>query len=359
MDDVIIFPPDVKTYNKVLKSFMFMLKKYGMLLTINKVHTLRSKVKYMGLLLLSKDNLPTITALGSRIKAISMLPTPTTVRGIKSFIGCVIYLALFLPKLSELIKPINDILKKCTKVDPANTLIPLPVYAKGKGKGKKRSLYVQKYWMPIHTTNFDTIKSLIVQAPILLLPACTCRFYLEWDSSAKHGGSVLYQIQNGSKHVIAFYSATMPNASCRYSSSELELCGLKKSLLKFQYLLKYSTFTFLMDHGALKHIYCSRKPATHTCNLQDNVDLTHRTAPTRPANTNIIPQVNETLQSVNMDRHFPHLLPLSYEYSKDLQLKICRDVPHQKLINKIVDQLNSKTIHFYNLPFSLDTLRKA
>ncbi len=53
----------------------------------------------------------------------------------------------------------------------------------------------------------------------------------------------------------------MPNAASRYSSSELELHGLKKSILHFQYLLKYSTFTILMDHNALKCIYCSQKPA--------------------------------------------------------------------------------------------------
>ncbi len=84
----------------------------------------------------------------------------------------------------------------------------------------------------------------------------------------------------------------------------------------------------------------------HTCNLQDNVDLTCRTVPTRPTNTNSIPQVTETLQSVNMDKHFPRLLPLNTELSKELQLKTRRDVPHPKVINKIVDQLNSKTMHF-------------
>ncbi len=115
--------------------------------------------------------------------------------------------------------------------------------------------------MPIHTSNIEAIKALIVQAPVLHLPARSGHFYLECDSSAKHVGSVLYQIQNGTKHVIPFYSATMPDSACRYSSSELELCGLKKSLLHFQYLLKYSAFTVLMDHRALKCIYCSRKPA--------------------------------------------------------------------------------------------------
>ncbi len=53
----------------------------------------------------------------------------------------------------------------------------------------------------------------------------------------------------------------MPDAASRYSSSELELCGLKKSLLHFQYLLKYLTFTVLMDHSALQRIYRSRNPA--------------------------------------------------------------------------------------------------
>ncbi len=263
MDDVIIFTPDIKTHKKVLKSFMLMLKKYGMLLTIDKIHTFRSKVKYMDLLLSSKDNLPTITPLGSCVKAISTLPIPITARGIKSFIGCVIYLAQFLPKLSELIKPINDILKKYNKVTSADKISPLPTYANGKDKCRKHSPDIQKYWMP----NFEDIKALIVHAPVLHLPARSGRFYLECDSSAKHVGSVLYQIQNDTKHVIAFYSTTMTDAACRYSSSELELCGLKKSLLHFQYLLKYSTFTVLMDHNALKCIYCSRKP-TKTVRIQ-------------------------------------------------------------------------------------------
>ncbi len=89
------------------------------------------------------------------------------------------------------------------------------------------------------------------------------------------------------------------------------------------------------------------------------MDLKWRTAPTRSATHNNIPQVTETIQPVNMDSHFLRLRPLTTAYSKDLQLKTCRDVPHQKVINKIIDQLNSKTMHFYNLPFALDTLKKG
>ncbi len=102
------------------------------------------------------------------------------------------------------------------------------------------------------------------------------------------------------------------------------------------------------DQMALKQI--------HIRNLQDNVDLTRRMAlPTY----NNIPQVIEDLQPVDMDRHFPHLRLLTSTFSKDLQLKSHRDMPHQKVINKIVDQLNIKTMHFYNLPFALGTLIKG
>ncbi len=194
---------------------MFKLKEYGMLLSINKIHTFHSKVKYMGLLLSSKDNLATISPLGSCVKAISIQPIPITARGIKSFIRCDIYLAQFLPKLSELIKHINDILKKCNKVNKVDQICPLSTYAKAKGSVKKRSADIQKFWMPVHITNFEAIKSLIVKAPILHLPARTGRFYLECDSSTKHVGSVLYQMQNVHKHVIPFYSATMPDAGSR------------------------------------------------------------------------------------------------------------------------------------------------
>ncbi len=75
----------------------------------------------------------------------------------------------------------------------------------------------------------------------------------------------------------------------------------------------------------------------HTHNIQYNLDLTRQTAPTRPSLINNIPEMTETLQSVNMDRHFPCLLPIGTDYRKDLQLKTCRDVPHQQFINKIVD----------------------
>ncbi len=118
--------------------------------------------------------------------------------------------------------------------------------------------------MAEQTNNFQMIKKLIVKSPVLCLPDRTGEFVLECDSSAKFVGSIMYQVQNGEKRVIAFFSAVMPDAACKYSSSEIELCGLQKSIIHFQYLLKYAHFTVIMDNSTLRMIYASKKQSkTH------------------------------------------------------------------------------------------------
>ncbi len=47
----------------------------------------------------------------------------------------------------------------------------------------------------------------------------------------------------------------MPDAAVRYSSSELELCGLKKSIIHCQYFFKYASLRVLMDHSALNFFF--------------------------------------------------------------------------------------------------------
>ncbi len=158
MDDLILFTSNIKHHKRVLKCLLHKLRDFGLLLTITKIHIFRSRVKYMGLMISSKNGLPIISPLGSRIKAISNLPIPITARGIKSFIGCVIFLAQFLPKRSELIKPINDILKKSNKLHKVAKISPLLAYGKGKGAGHRKSPNIQELWTQKHTDNFEAIK---------------------------------------------------------------------------------------------------------------------------------------------------------------------------------------------------------
>ncbi len=167
----------------------------------------------MGLKMSSVEVRPTIQPLGSGVKAISTLPIPITARGITSFIDYILYLAQFLPYLSKLVKPINDIIKKNNQLNKLNKISPLSPYAKGKRVGKRKSPDIQKVWTAEHTKNFDLIKKLVVQSHVLCLPDIKSKLLLECDSSANHAGSVLYQVQNGRKCIIAFFRALMPGCS--------------------------------------------------------------------------------------------------------------------------------------------------
>ncbi len=139
MDDCIIYTPNIEMHMNIIKAFLYKLKEHGMLLTINKIHTFRKEFKYMGLRMSSCDGRPTIAPLGSRVNALATLPIPITARGIKAFIGCILYLAKVLPHLSKLVKPINDTLKKSNQLQELSKISPLPPYAKGKGAGKHKS----------------------------------------------------------------------------------------------------------------------------------------------------------------------------------------------------------------------------
>jgi hypothetical protein len=259
MDDCLIFTPNIALHKYVLKCFMEKLKEYGMLLSVNKIHAFRHTVTYMGLQLSSAQGSPTITPKGSRVDAILTLPIPHTVRGIKSFIGMVTYLSTFAQNLSQLVKPINDILKSVNKLVKPDKIKPLPGYAKGKGKGRQKSPDIRQFWTNEHTISFEKIKQVLSKKPVLCLPNRTGQFHLECDSSAKHVGAILYQEQNSKRQPVAYYSSVMPPAAQGYSSSELELKGLSLAVNHFKYLLKYNHFHVIMDHSALKRIYCSKK----------------------------------------------------------------------------------------------------
>ncbi len=44
-DDVIVYTSDIKHHKRVLKCLLYKLRDFGLLLTINKIHIFRSKVK--------------------------------------------------------------------------------------------------------------------------------------------------------------------------------------------------------------------------------------------------------------------------------------------------------------------------
>ena len=65
----------------------------------------RSSVPFIGHIALADGLLPD----QAKIEAITRMPKPTDVRAIQRLLALVQYLAKFLPKLSDLMKPLRDL----------------------------------------------------------------------------------------------------------------------------------------------------------------------------------------------------------------------------------------------------------
>ncbi len=72
-----------------------------------------------------------------------------------------------------------------------------------------------------------------------------------------------------------------------------------------------------------------------------------------------VPTVQENIEVVNAASHFPKLSPLLNGHGTDVLIRSRRDMPDQKSIDSIIDQLNDKSKHMYKLLFELATLRNS
>ena len=73
-------------------------------------------------------------------------------------------------------------------------------------------------------------------------------FHLYLDTSRHATGSILYQIQNGKPKLIAYTSKRLPEPAKKYSTTELEMCGLAINITSFAHLLKRVDFDAIVDH---------------------------------------------------------------------------------------------------------------
>ena len=242
-DDVLIHSRNISDHRKNLQTFFDAMIKFGLKLSPKKSKFFKDTLIYMGHLITVKDGQPHVMIVKSRIEAVDRIKTPRTPKELKSYIGAINYLSMFLPKLSELLKPLYHLTKKNVKFE----------------------------WTDLHQQNFDRIKELIKSAPLLATPTRFGKYKLLCDTSRTSVGAALSQLQNNKEKLIGYYSKSLPASAANYSVTELEAYGLIQAIKAFQNLLKGNHFEAIVDHSALVHMVRSKsEPATRR--LQKFVD---------------------------------------------------------------------------------------
>ena len=152
------------------------------------------------------------------MKDIREWPVPKDIKEFQSFLGAVNYLARFIPHLSALRAPLQDLLKK------KNEFI----------------------WAQNHQLCFDQIKEAVCKDITLKFYDPTLAIFIDTDASQNGIGVVLLRPLDSNFTLnenniptklmpVAFASKTLTNAECNYANIEHELLGAVFGVLHFKH----------------------------------------------------------------------------------------------------------------------------
>ncbi|KAL4360715.1 hypothetical protein GQ457_04G000690 [Hibiscus cannabinus] len=168
----------------------------------------------------------------AKIEVISKLPPPTTVKGIRSFLGHAGFYRKFIEDFSKITKPLCSLLeqgrpfefnKDCTKA-------------------------------------FNLLKQKLVTAPIVEPPDWKLPFELMCDASDYAVGAVLGQRKWKIFHPIYYAGKTLNDAQVNYTTTEKEMLAVIFAFDKFRSYLIGTKVIVHTDHSAIKYLL-SKKDA--------------------------------------------------------------------------------------------------
>lgn len=110
-------------------------------------------------------------------------------------------------------------------------------------------------WIEQEQRVFDRVKDILPSPPILAYPDFSKLFELHTDASSKGLGAVLYQKQDGIKHVITYATKALNRAEQNYRAFKLEFLALMWAVTeKFSDYLAVKHFSVFTDSNPLTYV---------------------------------------------------------------------------------------------------------
>ncbi|GJS41972.1 reverse transcriptase domain-containing protein [Tanacetum coccineum] len=167
----------------------------------------------------------------AKIVVIAKLPYPTTVKGIRSFLGHAGFYRRFIKDFSKISRPMTYLLEKNTPFIFSEECIQA----------------------------FQTLKKKLTEASILIAPDWDQSFELMCDASDYAIGAVLGQQIEKHFRPIHYASKTMTEAESNYTTTEKEMLAVVYTFEKFQSYLIMNKSIVYTDHSALKYIFAKKR----------------------------------------------------------------------------------------------------
>nr|GEV88343.1 reverse transcriptase domain-containing protein [Tanacetum cinerariifolium] len=162
----------------------------------------------------------------AKVDVIAKLLHPTTVKGVRSFLGHAGFYRRFIQDFSKTARPMTHLLKKETPFVFSKECIDA----------------------------FNTLKKKFIKAPILVVPEWNLPFELMCDASDYAIGAALGQHKSKHLQPIHYASKTMTEAQIHYTTTEKEMLAVVYAFEKFRPYLVLSKSIVYTNHSDLKYL---------------------------------------------------------------------------------------------------------
>ena len=224
MDDMLIFSHDTDTHRKRTLRLLQRLQENDLFLKAEKCVFDTDEVEFLGMIIR-----PDHVAMDpTKLNGIKDWPVPTTVKGVRSFLGFGNFYRRFISHYSDIARPLNDLTRK----DQPWT------------------------WTEPQQQAFETLKQKFAESPVLRMPDKAKAFSIESDASKFASGAVLRQQDtNGDWHPCAYLSQSFNAAERNYEIYDRELLGIIRALTEWRHYLEGNPYPveILSDHKNLTY----------------------------------------------------------------------------------------------------------
>ena len=167
----------------------------------------------------------------SKVSIIKTLAPPTTVKGVRSFLGDAGFYRRFIKDFSKIARLLCRLLEKDTRFN----------------------------FDDFYKAAFEEIKTKLVQAPIMAAPEWDQGFEIMCDASDFAMGAVLGQRKEKIFRTIYYASKTFNEAQENYSTTEKEMLAIVFSCEKFRQYILGSHVIIHTDHAAIKYLMSKKE----------------------------------------------------------------------------------------------------
>jgi hypothetical protein len=227
LDDIIVWGKSEEDLLQNVETFLKRCKECNITVNPKKVKIGMQSVEYVGHTI-SKDGLHFSE---KKRFQVFQAPTPTTEKGMKSFLGLVVQFKSHIHHFSEIVKPLH---------------------AMTHGYSPSRLLV----WNEERSAAFEKIKEEINNCQRLFFIDEQIPIYLHTDASNYGIGGYLFQQREGedTQYPIRFISKTLNKTEQRWSTPEKEAYAIFYCLMELEALLRDVHFTLRTDHKNLTYL---------------------------------------------------------------------------------------------------------